>query len=151
MIEVKVDTKALNKAVGEFGKVMKSREVPHRQLGVQLFSWVQRNFEQEGGLQSEPWAKLAPYTIAEKARLGYSPKKLVRTGNLRTSFLQFSDNDTAGIGARASYGVDYAAVHELGNDKVPARPMLPPPKVVVDYAIRIYNMHIQRARQESGL
>lgn len=158
MISIKVDVDGVTKAIDVFSSTLKNRETAHRQVGVQLFTWVQRNFESSGGLQPKPWAPLAPSTLKRKKAQGLSSKPLYgRTGNLRTSFLPFSDNNQVGIGARASAGVDYAEVHEYGGEdpkrnwRVPARPMLPPVKVVLDYAIRVYKLHVKSARQKARL
>lgn len=152
-ISVVINASNLGSALASLERSLKDRRVIHRQIGAQFFSWVQRNFDSEGGLRPEPWAPLAPSTVLEKARGGWSPKKLVRTGNLRNSFLPFSDEDQAGVGARASFGVDYAQVHEEGSDdgRVPARPMLPPDDVAMGYVTRIYERFVVDSRGKAGL
>lgn len=130
---------------------VKHREKINRQLGIQLYGWVIRNFDSGGKMQTPPWAPLAESTKAQKARLGYSGLPLIRTGNLRQSFAPFSDNDEAGVGAKASFGVDYAQVHEQGSGNVPARPMLPPKEYALKSATTIYQLEIERLRKETGL
>ncbi len=150
-ISVTVELNRTGTALATLARGVKDRSVVNRQIAAQFFSWVQRNFDEEGGLSTRPWVPLRPSTVAEKARLGYSPKMLVRTGNLRQSFQPFSDQDQAGIGARASFGVDYAQVHEEGGGNVPARPMLPSIGIAEDYVTRIYGRFIAKRREEAGL
>ncbi len=138
-------------ALGTLGQLLGRTEIAHRQIGVQFFSWVQRNFESSGGLRTTPWVPLAPSTVKAKARGGWSPKPLYRTGNLRQSFAPFSDATQAGIGAKASFGVDYAKVHEEGSSHVPARPMLPPEDVALGIVTRVYNRFILDARDKAAL
>lgn len=107
----------------------------NRQLATQLYGWVQRNFQQSGGLQTPPWLALKPSTLKDKQRKGYSSQPLIRTGHLRQSFRQFYDNEKAGVGTE----VPYSQYHETGTSRLPQRAMLPPQPVAIDFAIRIYN------------
>lgn len=152
-ISVVINATAVGSALATLARGLRSREVTHRQIGAQLFSWVQRNFDAEGGLATKPWAPLAPSTVREKDRRGWSPRKLIRTGNLRQSFAPFSDADQVGIGARASFGVDYAEVHEEGAPRanIPSRPMLPPVEVAEGYITRVYGAFILEQRKKAGL
>lgn len=125
----------------------------NRKIATQLYGWVIRNFNSGGRSQDPPWAPLAPGTRVQKARLGYSLNPLVRTGHLRQSFAPIADAERAGVGARASVGVDYAAVHETGtaDGKIPARPMLPPIDYARRVAVQIYSEQVRVARRGSGL
>lgn len=147
MISVKV---RVTSNLRDIAKQVKNRKVPNRQWAAALFAWVQRNFQEQGALSGQPWVPLAPSTVKEKARLGYSPLALIRTGNLRQSFAPFSDVNFAGVGAQASAGVDYAKVHQEGSDRVPARPMLPEADVVTDIGVRVYDLHIKKAIGAKG-
>lgn len=150
-ISVTINASRAGSALASLQRGLRDRHVVHRQIAAQFFSWVQRNFEAQGGLRQTPWVPLRSSTVAEKARLGYSPKMLVRTGNLRQSFQPFSDADQAGVGARASLGVDYAQVHEEGSVTVPPRPMLPPIDVAEGYVTRIYDRFILEEKRGAGL
>jgi len=91
-----------------------------------LFGWVMRNFESSGGqLRDGLWKPLSPKYLKWKTGKGWSSKPLIRTGNLRQSFSMYWGHNYAGVGARASFGVDYAVVHEYGSATVPQRRMLP--------------------------
>jgi phage gpG-like protein len=128
-----------------------AKEAANEQVATQLFGWVQRNIQAEGGLLEDgPWPPLAESTLAEKKRLGYSPKPLIRTGNLRQSFGMYYDENIAGVGARASYGVDYAEVHEYGGGNVPQRRMLPRFSEVREDILPIYRRAIEAHFGRSG-
>jgi phage gpG-like protein len=151
-ISVQVKAEKTTSALAALSRGLASRELAMRQIATQFYSWTLRNYNSGGGLRPTPWAPLAPSTVKEKLRLGYSTAPLgPRTGNLRNSFAPFSDKDTAGVGARASFGVDYAAIHEEGTDKIPARPMLPPDDVAASYANRIYGMFVKTTVERTGL
>ena len=80
---------------------------------------IERNFAHEG--RPKRWKPLAPITIAERLALGFGPGPiLVRTGRMKRGF-------RARIGPR-SYRVfnraPYFSYHQLGTDRIPARPML---------------------------
>lgn len=125
-------------------------ETPHRMISIQYFGWVIRNFDAGGTQQTPPWRPLAPSTLKQKQRLGYSLLPLLRTGNLRNSFLGFYDKSKAGVGARASYflggkAFDYATAHQFGTERVPARPMLPPVPYAREVALTIYQRFVKSA------
>jgi phage gpG-like protein len=107
----------------------------------------------EGRLQPDGWRPLSSGTLAAKRRQGYSPKPLIRTGNLRNSFLMFSDNNQAGVGAQASFGVDYAEVHEEGSrdGRIPQRKMLPPVRIAQTMVTNVYGLKIANDRAKAGL
>lgn len=115
------------------------RRIPNRQLATQLYGWVLRNFQQSGKLQTPTWDPLKPSTAKQKARKGYSPIPLIRTGHLRQSFRQFYDNNQAGVGSE----VPYSQYHEGGTDTLPQRAMLPPEPVALDFAVRVYDRWIE--------
>jgi phage gpG-like protein len=135
LIRVEVNAGATLQRFGRLVSESRDRSVPNRQLGIQLYGWTQRNFQQSGGLQTPTWAPLAASTAARKAKQGYSSKPLERTGHLRQSFRQFSDNDQAGVGSE----VPYSRYHEEGTAKMPQRATLPPPQVALGYALQVYD------------
>lgn len=155
MISVIVKADAATSAIAGLASSLKDRGLVHRQIAAQFYSWTIRNYDSGGALRpAGPWAPLAPATVVEKLRLGYSTVPLgPRSGHLRQSFLPFSDNDIAGVGARASFDVDYAAVHEEGGVErnVPARPMLPPDEVANGYVTRIYGAFVKTSISRNNL
>lgn len=145
-ISVTIKAGATTAALAALSGDLRSRAQVMREIATQFYSWTIRDYDAGGALRpTGPWAPLAPATVLEKLRLGYSTVPLgPRTGNLRQSFLPFYDEDSAGVGARASAGVDYAAVHEEGDPErnIPARPMLPPDDVAGGYVTRIYGRFV---------
>lgn len=120
------------------------REDANMRAATELHKWVMRNFEDEGaGLAEGAWQPLNKYYLAWKVKHGWSEKILHKTGNLRASFSPFSDADTAGVGAQASFGVDYAKVHQEGIGHMPRRRMLPILSDIQDAVVPIYKRAIQ--------
>jgi phage gpG-like protein len=151
-ISVVVRSAPAARAIQSLAAALRDAAMPNRALAAQLYGWTIRNYDSRGSLQPKPWVPLVPATAKEKIRLGYSPEPLApRSGNLRQSFAPFSDAEQAGVGARASYGIDYAEVHEHGSGTVPARPMLPTRAVGEAYATRIYGHYIAQAKKKAGL
>lgn len=144
MIRVEVNADAALGTMVRLAVAAGNRTVPNRQLSIQLYGWTQRNFQQAGGLQTPTWQPLAPSTLKQKQRQGYSGTPLIRTGHLRQSFRPFSDNDKAGVGSE----VPYSKYHEQGGSRLPQRAMLPPAAIALDYALKVYNnWAAQLARQ----
>jgi phage gpG-like protein len=133
-ISIEVNVGSVSQRLARQAGLFRDRTVPNRQLSVQLQGWVFSNFNAGGGRQSPGWTPLAPSTLAQKQRQGYSSRPLIRTGHLRQSFRGFFDNDSAGVGSE----VRYSRYHEQGGRHLPRRSMLPPRAVVVDYAMKIY-------------
>jgi len=138
LIRVEVNAGAALNTLQRLVASTHDRRTPNRQLATQLYGWVLRNFQQGGGLQKPVWRSLAPSTLKQKQRKGYSSKPLERTGHLRQSFRQFYDNEQAGVGSE----VPYSQYHETGTRKLPQRAMLPPQEVALDYAVRVYDRWI---------
>lgn len=122
----------------------------NREVSVQLYSTVIRRFETGGSSSGRPWAPLKPRTAAAKAKAGYSPIPLTRTGVLRGSFFPgFYSAKEAGVRSR----VPYAVYHQEGVSErnLPARPMLPDEKEVVKIATKVYEDHAARAKKRADL
>lgn len=137
--------------MGRFSDSLLDFTVPNRQIGIQLYGWVLKNFNAGGANQSPSWRPLAPATLKQKAKQGYSSKPLIRKGNLRNSFAPFSDANIVGVGARASFGVDYAQIHQQGGAKIPQRDMLPPRPYALSSATKIYQLHVETSRRKGGV
>lgn len=154
MIKIEVQTVAdsqMRAAVRRLGKT----ETVNRQVSAQLYGWVIRNFDAAGRMQFPPWKPLAASTLAQKARLGFSLQPLMRTGNLRQSFIGFYDDKVGGVGARASFILqgrrfDYAVAHQEGTERIPARPMLPPEDYVRRVARAAFENFVARSIQPQG-
>jgi phage gpG-like protein len=153
MISLQIDSKNALGALDKFSAAFADRRLENRKVAIQFFGFVSRNFQAAGALQPGGWRPLAPSTLKAKQRAGYSTQPLLRTGNLRNSFLMFSDNDQAGVGAQASFGVDYAEVHEKGSSdgRIPARPMLPPLQIANRMVSDVYGLKLLSDRNRAGL
>lgn len=153
MIEVSVraDASRFKAALKFFGQVALDTETTNRKVAASLHAWVIRNFDGEGGLIGG-WTDLKPATIKQKIKAG-KERMLVRTGNMRQSFNPFADARVAGVGAQASFNVDYAKAHQYGvpERNLPARPMLPPDEVVREIGLQVYGVTLARAAQQAGL
>lgn len=86
--------------------------------GIVMLASVNRNFGESG--RPSRWVPLAPGTVRQKARLGYSPLPLIRTGVLRASISPSTSTNSLKIGT----SVPYAKYHQLGTRSIPARPYL---------------------------
>lgn len=105
-----------------------------KRVAVMLDSWVQRNFNSDGG-NVGGWApfkyggrlsvkgKSTGKSVEAGRYINASAKLLRDTGQLRLSFLPFASKARAGIGS----DLPYAEVHENGSRKtnIPQRRMLP--------------------------
>jgi phage gpG-like protein len=138
-------------SLNRVAKGLGDTEPVNRRVSIQLYGWVMRNFDSEGRDQSPPWPALSARTLAEKLRKGYSPKPLIRTGNLRQSFAGFYDRRAGGVGAKASFfprkgggNFDYAIAHEFGTDTIPQRQMLPTDAKASELALAVYNDFVRR-------
>lgn len=134
MIRFEVNAAPALRRISTLVRESGDRTQPNRQLAAQLTGWTLRNFQAGGGMQTPTWAPLKPSTAKQKARLGYSPLPLIRTGHYRQSFRPFYDNDRAGVGSE----VPYSKYHETGTKHLPKRPALPSEQVALGYAMQIY-------------
>jgi len=83
---------------------------------------IEENFEQQGRPR---WLALAPSTLKDREKKGYTGKILQRTGGLAASVAQDSGDDFA----RISIAKRYAAIQNFGGragrggrTQIPARP-----------------------------
>src|SRR4051812_23724002 len=77
------------------------------------------------GHHQPEWAPLTQRTKEDRIRLGYDDERtLVRTGGLRDSIgVQI---DAAGLEAHIGSDLPAAEAHEMGTERIPARPFLAP-------------------------
>jgi phage gpG-like protein len=86
-----------------------------------IYNDVEQNFKSEGKLYGG-WARLAPRTLQDKARLGYGGKQILeRTGKLKKGFNWHMPKHTV---ATIDNKVEYFPIHQLGKRPVPQRKML---------------------------
>jgi len=119
---------------------LKKLEVPNARVATFLDTWVQRNFQTEGG-KVGGWAPFAAGGRWVKGRgLDASAKLEQDTGRLRHSFVPFWSRRNAGIGS----DLDYAKKQSKGDPTkgLPPRRMLPRKKEVKKDVDRIYKKRI---------
>jgi hypothetical protein len=102
--------------------------------------WSRENREHwqtRGARWDTTWAPLSPYTLREKARLGYPLDPLVRTGALRRDLTlrplaleSFSQRSMA-LGTRR----EYAKFHQRGTSRMPRRRIVNARQVDAENAI----------------
>lgn len=98
----------------------------YRKVGKRMLSAITYNFEMEGAYfnkDGETWANLAPFTIEERYKTGYTPITiLTRTQRLRKSIVMTSiDNNGVEIGTN----LYYARELYYGRFNMPDRPFFP--------------------------
>jgi len=126
---------------------------PNKALAVQLFGDMQRNFETLGSTFGYPWEPLAESTLREKARLGYSPLPLRRTGFLKNTAYSNATGEFAEVGYLASY----ASYHDDTDDKyvpgkrLPRRRLLPPLDFAYRQGVAVYEWYIRQSIDEERL
>lgn len=92
-----------------------------------LIEGNRRQFETSGGFLGEPWERLAPGTVARKARMGQEATPMVATGALRESLEGGRGKRSRVTRSSVMVGTSlfYAIFHIKGTSKgVPARPPL---------------------------
>lgn len=79
-------------------------------------------FSTRGGVIRERWARLSPYTVAQKARSGYPEAPLIRTGKMKRSFRSIVSTNQAII----YNDVNYFKYHQSNRPrrKLPRRVMM---------------------------
>lgn len=95
---------------------------------------VRQSFQEQFTRQSSgngPWPALAPRTVQERQRLGFPGRRpiLVRTGALRSSFVNSGDSDHYSSVRQSPLGLlveegsenEYAIHHERGGPHLPQR------------------------------
>ena len=88
-------------------------------LGEYLLARTQDRFKTQTDPDASPWDALAPHTTKRKK---YNPTKvLTERGFLRKDLrYQVLNKTTVQVGSN----LEYAATHQFGRDKIPARPFL---------------------------
>lgn len=88
--------------------------------------WMKSQFESQGIWGGAHWAALSPAYAAEKARTHPGRSILIRDGGLRRAASQMRREATP---RTLTLWVDdpVAAYHQEGNERLPARPLIPTP------------------------
>jgi phage gpG-like protein len=96
-------------------------------MGEVLVEEVSQRFETQTDLQGRPWEPLSEKTLLARARRGFRGTRiLIVSAMLRNSFAPRIQPEarrvSIGPGGPAAA---YAATHQFGRGRIPARPMLP--------------------------
>lgn len=157
MIEAKITRASEIKLQRRFSQLaadLKDRRIPNKQISIDLYSFTMRNFQTEGvTVTGARWPELAAggrwVGSGPNRYFDRSAKLLQDTGQLRNSFVPFSDNDMAGVGAQRmsrSDGApsDLAEIHQEGLGHMPQREMLPRRQSALEMAVKIYARWVQK-------
>ncbi len=95
-------------------------------LGEVLHEELLQRFETQSDPQGRPWQALSEKTLAIRAKKTRADKILIVTAMLRNSFTPriAREERRVSIGPGGPAAV-YAATHQFGRGRIPARPMLP--------------------------
>lgn len=108
MIEVNIDTSELSAALKRVDKFAANASPLMEKIAGVMHDAVMQNFH-EGGRPA--WAGLAPATLKQKRKKGYSDDPLIRTGKLRNSITLRYTPTTAQVGTN----LVYAGIHQFGG------------------------------------
>lgn len=95
-------------------------------MGEVLHEEVMQRFETQTDPQGRPWEPLSEKTLIARARKNRGTRILIVTAMLRNSFQPRVQREQkrVGIGPGGPAAI-YAATHQFGRGRIPARPMLP--------------------------
>jgi phage virion morphogenesis protein len=109
MIELKVDAAPVTAAMTRLAKFAGDASPLMAQIAGVMHDASMENFSQHG---RPAWMGLAPSTLKEKRKKGYSDDPLIRSGKLRTSITMRYTATTAQVGTN----LVYAAIHQFGGN-----------------------------------
>ena len=96
-------------------------------IGSYFLKRVDDGFRTETDPFGSPWAKLSDRTIKQKQKKRQIGKILQATGLLRGTFSYTASPSSVEIGTNrvGAQGQPIGLFHQIGNRRLPARPMLP--------------------------
>lgn len=100
-------------------------------------------FDTEGAEIKSRWDRLSPYTVAQKARLGFPPDILIRTGRMKNSFKSLVTSEQAVI----TNDADYFPYHQSNKPRshLPRRVMMKLADNQKELVMKVFQEHILRA------
>lgn len=98
-------------------------------------------FDTQGAVIGERWKRLSPYTVAQKARLGFPADTLVRTGAMKKGFKSVVTSDQAVIGNTQ----DYFRYHQSNKPRshIPRRVMMKLNENMKEMIVKEFQNHIR--------
>lgn len=116
---IHIDSAAVDAALASVQRNVGNLQPAWDMIGQDLWASVMDNFSSEG--RPTKWAPLAASTLARKARKGQAGKKILNaTGTLNQEIGWKPDSRGVDVGTM----VKYAAYHQDGTRRIPARPFL---------------------------
>ncbi len=127
----------LGKSLADRERKLKEREKLNAQAVTVIDGWIQRNFQEEGGLvQSGGWKPLEASTIRLREHGG--DRILQDIGDLRSKWKHLYTPKKAAIMS----GVDYGEQHDKGIG-VPQRKILPREEHIMPKLMKIYKTFVR--------
>jgi phage gpG-like protein len=115
-------------------------------FGRQISAAEKGNFASQGAGFGLPWPALSPLTLAEKQRKGYPSTSLVRTGALQAavgeSVMLTPTSVQVGVDLSA---VPYAAYHQTGTSRMPARVLVAVSDDMIDEMMQTLRAYLANA------
>ena len=105
-------------------------------------------FRTQGAAIGEKWARLSPYTVAQKARLGYSAAPLIRTGAMKEAFRSIASSDQAVIYNTA----EYFKYHQSNKPRrrIPRRVMMKLGENQREEVVKIFQRYLRESLRKHG-
>lgn len=150
VVEVKIDIKAIAKSVRRASENTRRMRPVWDDIGNHMVTSTMRNFEAQG--RPTKWARLAKSTTERKARRfggkGKTKRKKVvsmnrilqDTGRLKGSVQHWAGHTHVEYGSN----LEYAAAHQYGRGRMPARPYLVVHPADNAYIVKAIERHIFR-------
>lgn len=128
----------------------RSLEPFYNRVGKILLYAVAAQFRSQGAYfqKGMPWMKLAPSTIKERKRAGYTPIKILRRTAGDAGLLGSINYSASSEGLTIGTNVPYAVHLHYGTRFMPARPIFPedrwPPEILEDIADAFWNFYVKK-------
>lgn len=126
---------------------LKDYREPFRQSADMLVGQFSKDvFATQGAAIKERWKRLSPYTVAQKARLGFTGGPLVRTGRMQRSFESIVSTDQAVVRNTAPYFPFHQS--NQPRTRLPRRVMMKLTQNTKADIVRFFQAYIQASLQE---
>lgn len=119
-LDTRVYGEALRRVENELGDLSELMQL----LCGRVVKLITRKFAQSG----PGWVPLSKRTLQRRRKRGKGAKPLLDTGRLRASVVaegEGSVKEITAIGFRLGTNLQYAATHQFGRGRIPARPFMP--------------------------
>ncbi len=120
MIKIDVQNADLLRALKALEAQALDLSQPLAEIGQALETAVSDRFDTDSDPNGIAWERLSDKTLAMRAKIGKTGKKLFEHGTMLDSWSRQSDAKTVQVG----FGQPYAAYHEWGTKRMPRRGLL---------------------------